>query len=365
MALGRSYAGSNTYSFTVTVSSSSTSPTIGSFTATHIRGSVPGNWNTYVQKISRVQLDIIGATPSAGSSITSYKITGGGYTWSSTTEASFTTGTLNTANANTFTATVTDSRGFTATKTLTITVAAYTAPSINAASAFRCTSTGTPSETEAYYAVKAETSYSSVNGYNTRTITVACRKVGTTTWGAETTLTNAIQKIINGGLTGTNIYEVRLQVKDTFNTVQRIVDIAISQFTMHFADGGQNVSIGKAGTRNQALEINESWDIFHGETDLLGKINNMQSQINSKPTVKIAYGGMTVGSTAAKTIDYASAGFTKGPVVIAGYYTTSETPWSTSGGSIYVYNRTLTSANVIIGGDFPTERAIGWIAVGT
>lgn len=123
------FVGSNTYSFTVTLPTS-TAPTIGSFSVTHVRGEVPTGWDCYVQGKSKVTLTVSEVSGSAGSAIASYKFSGGGYSWSSSTDTSYTTGFLTQAGTNTFTVTVTDTRGYSASRTMSIEVEPYEPPTV-------------------------------------------------------------------------------------------------------------------------------------------------------------------------------------------------------------------------------------------
>ncbi|MFR3266389.1 MAG: DUF859 family phage minor structural protein [Blautia massiliensis (ex Durand et al. 2017)] len=104
---GNTSIGSKTCTLTLTVPAS-VKPTITSLTAARVDGAVPSTWGIYVQTKSKATLTINGAAGSYGSTISSYSITGGGYT---STASSFTTGFLNTSGTVTFTATVTDSEG--------------------------------------------------------------------------------------------------------------------------------------------------------------------------------------------------------------------------------------------------------------
>ena len=52
------------------------------------------------------------------------------------------------------------------------------------------------------------------------------------------------------------------------------------------------------------------------------------------------------------------------PVVLITYATTSGN-WSGDNGAIKVYNKTTTSCQVIVGGNFNTSRAVDWFAFGT
>lgn len=79
---------------------------------------------------------------------------------------------------------------------------------------------------------------------------------------------------------------------------------------------------------------------------------------------KLAYGTATINGSTATSISYSSAGFTSVPHVIVTYSTTG-TNWSGDNGAIKVYNKTTTSANIVVGGSFSSNRAVDWIAIGT
>lgn len=439
--------GSNTYSFTVTLPASM-APAIGSFTATHINGTVPAAWGVYVQGKSKVQLTIGGAASSTGASISTFKITGGGYSFSSATETSYTTGFLTSAETITFTGSVTDSRGLTASKTVTVTVQPYAAPSISQVSAFRCLSTGVASETGGYVNVTVNAEYATVGGKNTLALSVQHRQIGAGVWSSATAVTNGAAKIVSG-LFPEPQYEMRVLATDAFSSVERIVDVASAQYTMHFARGGLNVSIGKAGTRQNALEIDPNWKIYHGDVDVMAKFNGVkpiteggtgattaaaaltnlgaaasshnhsaanitsgtlpvarggtgataltasralvsdgsgnvavsavtstqlgylsgvtsaiQTQLNAKPTIKIARGTASINGNTGITINYSGAGFTSVPSVAVTYSTTGAN-WSGDNGAIKVYSKTTTSAGIVVGGSFATNRDVDWIAIGT
>ena len=79
---------------------------------------------------------------------------------------------------------------------------------------------------------------------------------------------------------------------------------------------------------------------------------------------KFAYGSTTINGSSAAYVDYSAAGFTSVPVVLITYATTSGN-WSGDNGAIKVYNKTTTSCQVIVGGNFNTSRAVDWFAFGT
>lgn len=104
---GSTKIGTKTCTLTLTVPST-VKPRMTSVTATRVDGDVPSDWAIYVQSKSKATVTINGAAGAYGSTISSYSITGGGY---SSTASSFTTGFLTSSGTITFTAKVTDSRG--------------------------------------------------------------------------------------------------------------------------------------------------------------------------------------------------------------------------------------------------------------
>lgn len=170
---GNTSIGSKTCTLTLTVPSS-VKPTITSLTAARVDGAVPSTWGIYVQTKSKATLTINGAAGSYGSTISSYSITGGGYT---STASSLTTGFLNTSGTVTFTATVTDSRGrVSAAATVSISVVAYSPPSFASYLSQRCLSTGTVDDDGTYIRGLVSYSYASCSSKNTITCATYYKK---------------------------------------------------------------------------------------------------------------------------------------------------------------------------------------------
>lgn len=176
---GSTSIGSKTCTLTLTVPSSVV-PTIGSLTATRVDGDVPSNWGIYVQSKSKATIKIASASGSYGSTISSYSISGGGY---SGTSSSLTTGFLNASGTITFTAKVTDSRGRTsASKTVSISVVAYAQPKFNSYLTQRCLSSGTLDDEGTYAKATVSYSYASCSSKNVLTRSICYKKSTDTEW---------------------------------------------------------------------------------------------------------------------------------------------------------------------------------------
>lgn len=137
-------------------------PTMGTPTAERVDNGVPSSWGVYVKGHSKVKISMNGVTGSYGSWITGYQISGANL-WS--TSSSATSDVINSSGSKTYTCKITDSRGRTCTKTVSITVADYSRPSINV-SANRCTSDGTISSSGTYLKCTVNWNIASVSEKN-------------------------------------------------------------------------------------------------------------------------------------------------------------------------------------------------------
>ena len=273
--------GTDTYSFTITAPSSAV-PTI-SLAATRINNSVPSSWGVYVQGQSGVTITAT-ASGYQGSTISSYTISGG----ATGTQSSnvFTISVIYSSGTITYTVKVTDSRGRTATASVSISVVAYSAPAFSSTDAFRCNASGTASDTGTYLSVKATGTYSSVSSKNSMTLKVLYALSTSSAYGTATTLTNGTTSIIGHGSIDTNYsFKVKFTLSDQFNSIEKVLNIGTAAFTVFFRQGGNGVAFGKVSERANALEINGDWDIYHGSEKISG-------------TVPITRGG-TGGTTAA------------------------------------------------------------------
>lgn len=235
-------------------------PSIESFTAERIDGAVPSDWGVYVKGKSKAKLTISGAAAGGhGATLKSYSITGGGYTGST---AEYTTGVLNTAGATTFTGKVTDSRGRTASKTVSVTVEDYAPPVIRSASAARCDASGSLQDDGAYVLVTHSLTYSSLGGKNSLSRSYRFRRVGETSWqNAQYTETDAGDIVGAGNISPDYSYEIELKAEDELENVSRILPVSTAKVIMDWKKGGAGMAIGKVAEKD-GFEV--AWPvIFH------------------------------------------------------------------------------------------------------
>lgn len=251
---GSTKVGSKTCTLTLTVPSS-VKPTITSLTATRVDGTVPSAWGIYVQSKSKATLTINGAAGIYGSTISSYEISGGGF---SSTASSFTTGFLATSGTVTFTAKVTDSRGRVSdAKTVSISVVAYSNPTCSSHLSQRATSGGTVNDDGTYINGTVTFSYSSCSSKNTITTATYYKKSSASSWtNASKTFSSGTAFTYGGGAISTeSSYDVKYTLTDAFTTVTILDTVSTATVLMDFKAGGKGIAIGKVAEKDNTFEI--------------------------------------------------------------------------------------------------------------
>ena len=195
---------------------------------------------------STIKVTPTGSAPT-GSSIISYTYSGGGL---SGTGSSKTTGTLS-SGTHTFSVTAKDSRGRTATASKSVTVYAYSNPTLSA-SIYRCDSNGNAQNNGTYAKVKLTYSISNPNNanVNTKQYKMEWKKTtdsAYTAWKDWATLdsysgTNVIIDA-GSGWVATTSYDVRITLKDAYNTISVVRRISTIAAILDIESGG--VGVGK------------------------------------------------------------------------------------------------------------------------
>lgn len=210
---GSTLLGTKSVSITLTVPGSVV-PSAGTLSAALAEDT--SGTGLYVKGMGKAKLTLSGASGTYGSSITSYTITGGGWT---ATNGTLTTGTLASAGNITFTATVTDSRGRKASTTRTISVVDYVKPGVAVCDVYRCDSSGNRKKAGTYFAVEINASYSAITG-NTLSITARYKKQSESDYGTAANVTNNGKTVLGGGNIGASTtYDVLVTVADKYNSL--------------------------------------------------------------------------------------------------------------------------------------------------
>lgn len=127
----------STCTCTISTTQSASGPTISGFTFADsytTTTAITGNDQVLIQGYSKLTVTPGTATSKNGASIVSYSAVCSGVTKSNTTGAALALGEIGTSGTRDITLTVTDSRGYTASITKSVTVVAYSKPKVNSAS---------------------------------------------------------------------------------------------------------------------------------------------------------------------------------------------------------------------------------------
>lgn len=248
---GSTLLGTKSVSITLTVPGSVV-PSAGTLSAALAEDT--SGTGLYVKGMGKAKLTLSGASGVYGSSITSYTITGGGWT---ATNGALTTGTLASAGNITFTATVTDSRGRKASTTRAINVIDYTKPGVAVCDVYRCDADGNRKKAGTYFAVEINASYSAITG-NTLSITARYKKQSESSYGTAANVTNNGKTVIGGGNIGASTtYDVLVTVADKYNSLPILRTLSTKSVLQSFKRSA-GAAIGKVAELSNWLDV--AWD---------------------------------------------------------------------------------------------------------
>ena len=250
-----STVGTSTKTATGTIPSS-VKPTISGITLAEATSGLASKFGAYIQNESKIT-GTINASAGSGSSISAYKTTING---SSYTSKTFTTGVLKTSGTNTITTTVTDKRGRSTSYSTTFNVLAYSKPTISTFKVERCNADGTLNDEGINFKVSVKSTITSLNSKNDSTYTLQYKLSSVDTW---TTLGNSLSGysintswvVTNVALNIDNVYDFRLTIKDYFEEVVKSTNVAESFTLMNFGADGHSMAIGGVATEPDTLDV--------------------------------------------------------------------------------------------------------------
>ena len=245
--------------FIVTVPSTIV-PTLSNVTAEIINGNpVISNWNVAVAGYTQVKISA-GAEGSYGSTISGFTIGGSYNVIQSGASLSYTGSVISSSGDKTFTVTANDSRGRSSVYSTTnsIPFLAYSNPTISSLAVSRNSSNAKQ------IVVKANWTYSSVDGKNSVTAKLYYKKSSDTSWTEYGNLSQNTSTTLTTEFEETNSYNFKIVVTDALsNSAQEEGFVSTIGVTMDFRAGGKGLGIGKIAESNN-LEI--AFDtIFMGE----------------------------------------------------------------------------------------------------
>lgn len=272
---------------------SSVVPTVSAVTLAEATSGLAAQFGAYIQDRSKLKVTIT-AAGAKGSTISAYQTTLLGKTY---TGASWTSGVLTTSGTVTLSTKVKDSRGrWSAAKTTTVTVLAYSTPKIQELRVFRQDSEGASDEQGEYIRVDYRYSVTSLNSKNTAEAVIEYKRTTETTWTNLLTDTAlSADKSVKPAEPTFSIdyqYDLRLTVTDWFGESRNyITTLPTGAVILDLLANGKGIAFGKAAEREG---IDFGWDMAGFEAVAgAGKL-----QIGG---FLIQWGGVTITPSAAGT----------------------------------------------------------------
>lgn len=287
---------------TVSLPASELAPSVGTFTVSEGNAGVAESVKTgsYIQGVSQLKFNVSGSSATHGATISSTSITFEGQTYANgaTSAPIVNSGTLSAV------ATVTDSRGQSASKTVSVNVVAYSQPQILTAIAMRTNSAGGFQSDGQYCTVSYSVLASDLpftDGANTVKLSIDSQVAGAANWTQVKTISSTTFKAegtvtLGSGYEGTQQYNIRLSVKDSAGGTNQVV-ITLDAAHVLMSWNKTQVGIGKVAQNgtldvlgDQYLEGNMN---VTGNTNLTGDLN-----ITGNASAKtLTVGGVSVDPT--------------------------------------------------------------------
>lgn len=237
-----------------------------SLTATVVNDNATvAGWGVCLRGWSRLHYQIT-ASGVRGSSIRSRRVEFAGQ---SAQGASGTLGPIQQSGTLTPRAQVTDSRGRKATASAAaITVLPYSSPTLTVRTALRCDAEGNVREDGSCVKLRCKGSCASAGGHNSVSLRYRLRPVGGS-YSGYVSLGNDQERILTG-FEKTQSYELELSAVDALGSVRTVVcAVPTAAVTLHLAEGGDAVGVGKYAERQKALELAKDWELWYRGKALL------------------------------------------------------------------------------------------------
>lgn len=272
---GSTLIGTKSISFTANVPTS-VIPTISSVSLSDGNSAVTSKSIGYFVQGKSYGVLAVTSAGAYSSTITSYKITIAGVTYTESSVANINSKlvslTLPVGDSLSYSVVVTDSRGRTSSaKTGTYTVKEYSQPSITTSGAFRSDSSGNAKDSGTYIAASLAGSISTVGGKNKCTVKIGYKLKSNTsgdyTWtsyvSASTSTisvnyTGSSKKVIgSGNVSASSTYLCQVYISDLWTSNTRTFEIPTGFDLMHYNASGKSMAIGKKSEASATQELLE------------------------------------------------------------------------------------------------------------
>lgn len=340
---------------------SSVVPTVGTISVSEATSGLNAQFGAYIQGKTKLAVRIA-ASGAKGSTITAYSTTLAGKTY---TGSSWTSPVLTNKGSIQLVTKVKDSRGrWSASKTTTVSLLAYSAPQVTKLQAYRVNSAGTADEEGQYLRLDYAYSVTSLNSKNTASAVVEYKRSVDTSWTTLLTDTvlsaNKSVKPATPTFSVDNSYDLRLTVTDWFGTARTYTaSLPSGAVILDIKADGKGIAFGKTA---EAAGIDFGWN-------LTGSSATGGSGIIHLGKYLIQWGGVSITPTAANTptteiVTFATP-FTATPAVFA--TPVSSVPESLSvavqrGNDLVGDNKAKVAVTLTRSGT--TTTGINWLAIG-
>lgn len=254
---GSTTVGTKTVTMTLKVPTSVV-PTISAIKATEKTDGLAAQFGAFVQGKSALSVSIT-AAGAGGSTISSYKATLQGAAY---TGATFTTHVLQQAGTFDLAVTVTDSRGRTASKTLSVKVLPYTLPATAEFKAFRCGADSYAKDDGIYLSVAYAYSVASLGGKNMARMVIEYKRrtsasyEGTLITGSDLDGSGIIFFADGPTFSTDYLYDIRMTVTDFFGaSTSYTVTLPAADVVLDISADGTGLGVGKVSQRANATEF--------------------------------------------------------------------------------------------------------------
>ncbi len=239
-----------------------------------IDNTVPAQMGEYVKGKSQIKLNIESLNLKHGAKASSYTAKVG----TSSKSAVPATFDLTKSGELTVSVTVKDSRGFAVTKSETINVLNYSAPSVCVNGIYRCDETGNKTTSGTYLLVDLKSVYSSLNNKNVPEITYKYKKADTDTYSGEAPINENICVLGDGNFLNNSSYILALKITDSITTEVDFIEVLVPSADIPFniRNGGKGASFGCYSERDNELTV--AWNL-NVKGDLV--YENVEAEISS------------------------------------------------------------------------------------
>lgn len=310
---GTTLLGSKSCSITLTIPSSYAPTLSGSVTRTS--GTYPSGFSNWVKGKTTPYFSY-SATPKNNATITKWEFTVNGYTASYNSSATSYAITGVAVTSGTLKAKVTDSRGYTAEATTSVTVTDYTVPTITNLVMARSDSGGTITAQGEYLKVTATIAVTSLSSTNTKTWKIQYKEQSSSTWLDADSGTLSSYSVSFSWTSASDImdesksYDTRIVITDYYGDVTGSSTVSTALSIMDFKANGLGVAFGKVHEEaDKVIEIAPDWQIKQDGVPILPMV------VESVDTDNIT---APAGNYKAFNINTAKTGYT--PIGIVGWY---------------------------------------------